>query len=114
MADETVDLNFLARQGRQILDELRDARTEANIMRGDNRRVFGELAGNRAQMAGLTTEMTALRGEFATLQREMTLVRGELGGIRTTMDAILAEMREIRAQNASVDNRLRRLEEERG
>jgi hypothetical protein len=97
MADDTVDLQFLAEQGRRILDELLQARTEREIVRGDNRRVLGELASNRATMAGLTTEMTVMRGDVATL--------------RTTMDAILTELREMRVQNASFDNRLRRLEE---
>jgi hypothetical protein len=97
MADEPITLDFIARQGGQILDELREARTEREIVRGDNRRVLGELASNRATMAGLTTEMTVMRGDIATL--------------RTTMDAILTELREMRVQNSSFDNRLRRLEE---
>jgi chromosome segregation ATPase len=104
MADETVDLQFLAEQGRRILAELRDnrdemagLRSEMELTRGDNRRVLGELASNRAAMAGLGTEMTVMRGDVATM--------------RATMDAILTELREMRIQNASFDNRLRRLEE---
>ena len=54
MADDTVDLQFLARQGRQIFDELRDGRAEMEIIRTDNRQVLGELASNRAAMAGLS------------------------------------------------------------
>jgi hypothetical protein len=44
----------LAEQGRRILDELFQARTEQEIVRNDNRRVLGELASNRATMARLT------------------------------------------------------------
>jgi len=121
MADETVTLTFLAEQGRRILDELLQARTEREIVRTDNRRVLSELASNRAAMAGLTTEMTAMRGtmagfttEFTIMRGEIAIVRGELGTIRDTMGAILTELRELRVQNASYDDRLRHLEETRG
>ena len=81
------------------------------IARTDNRRVLGELASNRAAMAGLSTEMTAMRGDIGNLHGALAIVRGEVGAIRETMGAILTELREMRVQNASFDNRLRRLEE---
>jgi len=111
MADETVDLQFLARQGRQILDEMRDSRAEMDIIRTDNRRVLGELTSNRAAMAGLATEMTNIRGEIDIVRGEISRVHRIAGRADLVADAILVEMREMRAQNASFDNRLRRLEE---
>jgi len=54
MADENVDLRFLAEQGKQILAELAEARVERKAMRE-------EFAGMRSDISDLQHEVAAMR-----------------------------------------------------
>ena len=54
MADENVDLRFLAEQGKQILAELAEARAEQRAMRE-------EFAGMRSDISDLQHEVAAMR-----------------------------------------------------
>ena len=103
MADETVDLNFLARQGCQILDELSQARAAIDISLSDSRDVLGELARNRAGTVGLDNALRAMRDDIA-------IVRSDVATMRTTTDEILFELRAMRIDIAVIHDQLRRLE----
>ena len=54
MADENIDLRFLAEQGKQILAELAEARAEQRAMRE-------EFAGMRSDISDLQHEVAAMR-----------------------------------------------------
>ena len=54
MADENVDLRFLAEQGKQILAELAEARVERKAMRE-------EFAGMRSDISDLQHEVASMR-----------------------------------------------------
>ena len=54
MAEENVDLRFLAEQGKQILAELAEARAEQRAMRE-------EFAGMRSDISDLQHEVAAMR-----------------------------------------------------
>jgi chromosome segregation ATPase len=54
MADENIDLRFLAEQGKQILAELAEARVERKAMRE-------EFAGMRSDISDLQHEVSAMR-----------------------------------------------------
>lgn len=82
MADTTIDLKFLARQGRQVLDELADMRREFADMRDDRTVMVAILNRLDASVNSLSTEMRTMRSQFDRLRND---VRGD---IRDRLDAL--------------------------
>lgn len=75
MADTTIDLQFLARQCRQILDELADMRDDRTVMVAILNRLD-------AGQDSLNAEMRAMRSQFDRLRND---VRGD---IRERLEAL--------------------------
>jgi len=82
MANATVDLQFLARQGGQILGELRDMRRELADMRDDRTVMVAMLDRLDAGQNSLNAEVRAMRSQFDRLRND---VRGD---IRERLEAL--------------------------
>ena len=72
MADESVDLNFLARQGKQILDELAAVRGELKAFRDD---VAAGDTENAKILETITNDIADLKTIFVDVQARV--VRNE-------------------------------------
>jgi hypothetical protein len=92
MTDESVDLSFLARQGKQILAELADVRTEQAAMREDMKAIRAEQAEIRAEQhafASLLGKVSDAVTAIASTQERHSEILGKIVEIQANQGARL-------------------------
>jgi len=93
---EKVDLNFLARQGKQILAELEEARVERRAMRE-------EFAGIRSDISELQHEVAAMRVDQGRANETLEHHSGLLETIRDTQQNQGARLNAIDGRLALIE-----------
>jgi seryl-tRNA synthetase len=91
MADESIDLRFLAEQGKRILDELAEARAER--------------AGTRAEIEAIRAEQKSLVeivGKVAAEQKSLAAVVGKVVDAVTTIAARQDHHTEVLARHSEL------------
>jgi uncharacterized protein (DUF3084 family) len=93
MADESIDLRFLAEQGKRILDELAEARIERKAM--------------REEFAGMHADISELQHEFAAM-------RADQGRTNELLEQVHETQKNQGARLNAIDGRLALIEKHTG
>jgi chromosome segregation ATPase len=107
VADENIDLRFLAEQGKQILAELAEARTERKEMRE-------LLTGMGERLSGMDAALYKIQDSISELQVSVAAIRTDQGRTNELLEQVHETQQSHGARLNTIDGRLALIEKHAG
>ena len=107
MADENVDLRFLAEQGKQIIADLAEARA-------DRKEIREQLAGIGERLSGMDAALYRMQDSISELQVSVAAMRADQGRTNELLEQVHKTQANHGARLNAIDGRLAIIEEHTG